>query len=146
MMTEFRHYNSIDESGKSVKLTIASGPVIIEKGKVSLDKHGEDDFWKFPGGAQKDNLSFQENTKKEVKAELGIEVELSGEPFVFAFERDYKGVKEYVILIHYRAGRKDQEIKPRGDVREYVWHDVNNLPKGLAPNIMPVVKYFIERN
>jgi len=32
------------------KLIIASGPVIIENGKVLLNKHGDDKFWKFLGG------------------------------------------------------------------------------------------------
>lgn len=39
------------------KIIIASGPVIVEDGKVLLNKHGEDNFWKFCGGqAEEDDL------------------------------------------------------------------------------------------
>lgn len=134
---EFNKYEGIGEDGGKVKVTIASGPVIIEDGKVLVDKHGDDEFWKFPGGRQEDNLDFLSNAKKRVKEELGIEVELEGEPYVMAFERE----KEYIILIHYLAKRIG-EIKKGEDVREYTWLDINNLPDDCAPNIKPVVEHF----
>lgn len=156
-MVEFRHYSSVNLNNKPIKLTIASGPVIIEGAKVLLDKHGEDEFWKFPGGAQQEELSPKENAIQEVKRELGVEVEIKSKPFVLVLERDRtplnpplergegEGLREYVVLIHYLAQRKNQEIKPAPEVREYAWHDINNLPKDLAPNIIPVVKNFTER-
>ena len=58
-MAEFKHYKAIDNKGKNLEVTIASGPVIIKDGRVLLDKH-DDPFWKFPGGKVIDNNSFQE--------------------------------------------------------------------------------------
>ena len=50
------------------KIIIASGPVIVENGKVLLNKHGEDVFWKFCGGKVEDfEVGLIENAKKEVK-------------------------------------------------------------------------------
>ena len=137
---EFNKYEGIGKSGEKIKVTIASGPVIIEDGKVLVDKHGDDEFWKFPGGKQLDNLDFLSNAKMRVKEELGIEVKLEGEPFVMAFERE----KEYVILVHYLAKRIG-EVKKGEDVREYTWLDINDLPDDCAPNIKPVLEYFKSR-
>ena len=139
-MVEFKHYKGIGKNNEEIEITIASGPVIVENNKILLDKH-EDDFWKFPGGKQIDNNNFLENAKREVKEELGIDVELKGKPCVLAFERDHNGVKEYIILLHYLAKRKG-EVKIGRDITEFKWIDVNKLPKDVAPNIKPVLRYF----
>jgi len=59
-----------------MKITIASGPVIIERGCVLLDKHGKDKFWKFPGGRMKKGETTEQACKKRVKEELGINVQM----------------------------------------------------------------------
>lgn len=102
-MIEFKKYPTISNDGKEGKLTIASGPVIIKDGKVLLDKHGEDNFWKFPGGKLLDTNSIFDNAIREVKEELNVNVELMGEPFILTVEREKDGVRESVILIHYLA-------------------------------------------
>jgi len=141
---EFNKYEGIGKDGEKVKVTIASGPVIIEDGKVLVDKHGDDKFWKFPGGRQFDNDNLLENAKRRVKEELGIDVELEENPCVLVFEREDDRIKEHVILFHYLAKRMS-EIKNGKDVREYTWLDINNLPDDCAPNIEPVLDYFKDR-
>jgi len=131
------------------KYVIASGPVIIEKMKngkgkkmfhVLLDKHGEDDFWKFPGSSVKRGESFEECAKKRVKGELGIDVKLIRplKPFII-WKKD-----ETIILVHYLAKRRGK-IKPGKHVREWGWFEINGVlknDKGFAPNIKPVLKEF----
>lgn len=118
-----------------MKYIIASGPVIIEKGKVLLDKHGKDKFWKFPGGTLHDVMGLEECAKKHAKLELGINVELIRplKPMVIR----KKGMM--IILIHYLAKRKGI-IKPGKHVREWIWADVKKLPKDVGPNIRQVLK------
>lgn len=142
-MVEFKGHLGADTEGRSVKVTIASGPIIIEDGKVLLDKHGEDGFWKFPGGRLRDAESMHQTAMREAKEELGIDVELVRGPFVVAFEREDGGVKEHVILIHYLALRRG-DITPGRDVTEWGWHDINNLPDDCAPNVKLAVDYFLE--
>ncbi len=144
-MLNFRHLKATNPGGQSVKLTIASGPVIIENGKVLLDKHGADNFWKFPGGSLAENLSLAENAQREAKSELGIAVELQGKPLVLAFEARQEGKREYFILVHYRAKRLSKKIKPGKYVRAWAWHNIAHLPSDCAPNIAPVLKYFREK-
>lgn len=131
---EFKNYSAIDGQGNAAEITIASGPVIIENGKVLLDKHGDDSFWKFPGGRQRDDESMQETARREVKEELGLDIEITSEPIVVQLVMEGK----QVLLIHYPAIRSG-EIQPGRDVREYDWFDINNLPDDCAPNVSLVI-------
>ncbi len=143
-MTEFKGFPGVDNAGQPVKLTIASGPVIIEKGKVLLDKHGDDNFWKFPGGRLADDTSPRDSAALHVKAELGLKATLTGEPFVMAFTRVKDGITDYVVLIHYSASRQG-DVRPGPEIKEWAWHDVNNLPADCAPNIKPALNHFAKK-
>jgi ADP-ribose pyrophosphatase YjhB (NUDIX family) len=124
------------------KIIIASGPVIVEDGKVMLNQHGDTDFWKFCGGRVRENENLAKVAKRRVKEEMGIEIELLDEnPFItYAKKETPEGVFD-VILVHYLAKRIG-EINPGEEIREWNWFDIENLPKNLAPNILPVLKYF----
>lgn len=134
-MSEINKYPSISSNNKSKKITIASGPVIIEDNKVLLDKHGNDTFWKFPGGKISDSESLQNTAIREAKEELGIEITLLDEPIIFSFESE----DEYIILFHYPATITSGKPSPSRDVREWSWHDIANLPTDIAPNIKTVL-------
>lgn len=115
---------------------IASGPVIIEDNRVLLNQHGEDIFWKFPGGTVEDfSVSLEDNAKREVKEEMGIEIEII-KPLKPLLVQKPSG--EVVILIHFLAKRIG-EVVPGSDIREWNWFDLNDLPTNLAPNIKPVL-------
>jgi ADP-ribose pyrophosphatase YjhB (NUDIX family) len=119
-------------------IIIASGPVIIEKNKVLLNKHGDDKFWKFVGGKAEDfSVSLEETAKREVKEEMGLEVELIRPLKPMLIEMPDK----IVVLIHYLAERKG-EIKPGEDIVEWDWFDIDNLPSDSAPNIEPVISEY----
>ncbi len=105
-------------------------------------KHGEDNGWKFPGGKLRDDNSPQENVRREVREELNVDVEISGEPFVVAFTREKDGVQEYVVLMHYRASIVSGEPTPGRDVREFAWLSVDALPEDCMPNIRAAVIAF----
>lgn len=118
-----------------MRITIASGPVITEKGKVLLDKHGKDKFWKFPGGRIKKGESLEQCAIKRAKEELGIYVELIKpiKPIIIWRKN------ETVILIHYLAKRKGA-VKPGRHVREFAWLDTKKLPKDVGTNVRPVLR------
>lgn len=123
-------------------IVIASGPVIIEGGKVLLNKHGDDGFWKFVGGKVEDyDISLEEVAKREVMEEMGIEVELIRPLKPMMIDLPDK----VVILIHYLATRKGN-IKPGADILKWDWFDIHNLPNDSAPNIKPVIdEYLLNR-
>ncbi|MCX6790897.1 MAG: NUDIX hydrolase [Candidatus Gribaldobacteria bacterium] len=125
---------------KKSKIIIVSGPVIVENGKVLLNKHGDTAFYKFCGGRVEDfDFSLIENAQREAKEEMGIEIEiLDQRPLIMYSQKD--GLTD-VILVHYLA-RRLGEIKPGEDIREWGWFDVNDLPADLAPNIVPALRHF----
>ena len=50
------------------KIIVASGPVVVEGGKVLLNKHGDTSFWKFCGGKVEDfDQNLFEAAKRETK-------------------------------------------------------------------------------
>jgi 8-oxo-dGTP pyrophosphatase MutT (NUDIX family) len=125
------------------KIIIAAGPVIVEDGKVLLNKHGDTPFWKFCGGRVEDyDLDLIECAKREVKEEMGIDVKiLDQEPFItFTRKETKQGVMD-VILVHFLAERIG-EIKPGDDIYDWDWHDLGLLPEDLGPNIIPVLRHF----
>ncbi len=124
---------------KQKSIIIASGPVIIENNKVLLNKHGDDDFWKFVGGrAETFDVSLEDIAKREVMEEMGLEVNLIRplKPMMINMP------EKVVILIHYLAERKG-EIKPGEDILKWDWFGINNLPDDCAPNIKPVIDEYL---
>ena len=120
---------------------IAAGPVIIENDKVLLNKHGDTDFWKFPGGTVEDNgeLDLREHAKREAKEEMGIEIEIVRPMSTLMTKKD----QSVVVLVHYLAKRIG-EIQPGEDIREWEWLDIHNLPDDVAPNIKPIIEEYLQ--
>lgn len=126
------------------KIMIASGPVIVEDGKVLLDQHGDTNFWKFCGGRAEDETEGLKNiAMRKAKEELGIEIEVLNEvPFFLYTEKETPEGKVDVILVHYLAKRVG-EVQPSAEVREWKWIPMAELEKeNLAPNILPTLKHF----
>jgi 8-oxo-dGTP pyrophosphatase MutT (NUDIX family) len=126
------------------KIIIASGPVIVEGGKVLLDKSGDDNFWKFCGGKVEDSdINLVETAKRRVKEEMGIEAEIVGKiPFLMYVQKPGDESVD-VLLVHYLAKRVG-EIKPGADIREWIWLPLEGIEarQDLAPNILPALKHF----
>jgi len=125
------------------KIIIASGPVIVENNKVLLDQHGDTTFWKFCGGKVENfKTDLIENARREVKEEMGIEIEILDEkPFLLHTKKETLEGNIDVILVHFLAKRIG-EITPGEDIRAWDWLDIENLPQDLAPNILPALKHF----
>jgi len=125
------------------KIIVVSGPVIVEGDDVLLNQHGDTSFWKFCGGKVEDfETDLIENAKREVREEMGIEIEiLDSTPFFLHTLKKTPEGNIDVILVHYLAKRIG-EIKPGSDIRKWEWLDIKNLPDNLGPNITPALKHF----
>jgi len=132
------------------KIIIASGPVIIEDGKVLLNRHGktEEDqkIWKFPGGrVEFDNVDFlsdnilENECKREVMEEMGLEIEIIRplKPMLVKISDNIS-----VVLIHYLATRIG-EVKLGSDIIDSGWFPLDKLPENCAPNIAPVIAEYL---
>ncbi|KKR21137.1 MAG: hypothetical protein UT50_C0012G0010 [Candidatus Moranbacteria bacterium GW2011_GWA2_39_41] len=126
------------------KIIIASGPVIVENEKVLLNQHGDTEFWKFCGGRVEDfETDLIENARREVREEMGIDIEIINEtPFFIHTKKETPEGAIDVILVHFLAKRVG-EITPGEDIRQWKWLPLEELAKeNLAPNIIPTLKHF----
>lgn len=127
-------------------LTMASGPVIIENEKVLLVQHGEDIFWKFPGGTLRLEESVLDACSREAFEELGVTIHVEKEaPFLFYVEQIKKEVRHRIILFHFLAHCSSQDWILGDDIRSCEWFPVHELPSELAPNILPALEYFMKK-
>lgn len=119
-----------------MRFILAAGPVVIENGNVLLVKHGEDPFWKFPGGKwEKDDLDLEATAKREVREELGIDVTLVA-PLKTVLVRLPNG--DIAILVHFLASHSGV-IQPGPHIKAWKWFPCDALPTDSAPNIKPVL-------
>lgn len=118
---------------------IASGPVIIENGKVLLNREKKDygtTPWLFPGGkAEEGETDLEAICRREVKEEMGIEIEII-KPLP-TLEAEQRG-KRYIL--HHFLAKRIGEIEPGEEVVEWGWHDIENLPEDCAPNVCEIIK------
>lgn len=144
-MKEYKKLKGLDQYQKATQTTIFSGMVIVEQNKVLLVKHGNDGYWKFPGGAIKDSFSVLESMMKDTVEETGLAVKLERkEPFVYTYIEESTWVNRYFILIHYEAKLMSDKIIPGENVRDWDWFDINILPIGSAPNIKPTLETILK--
>lgn len=118
---------------------IASGPVIIEDNKVLLNREKKETGitpWLFPGGEVEDfDSSLEDACRREVKEEMGIDIEIIRPLKPILFKKDGR----VILLIHYLTKRIG-EVSPGSEIAEWAWHDLNNMPKDCAPNVYEILK------
>lgn len=128
------------------KYIIASGPVIVEKGKLLVNKDDKDDFYKLPGGTVEEGVeSLEEACHRETREENNAEIEIIHplSPMIL-WENPQTHKKMTIVLIHYLAKLLNpKEIKPMPPIREVAWLDIAGIRRGeykVAPNIEYLVQ------
>ncbi len=125
---------------------IASGPVILEDGKLLVDKDDEDDFYKIPGGRVKENENLEEGCIREVKEEINAEITIIRKlPTLILNENPTTHKKMRIELHHYLAELNNpREIKPIYPIREIKWLSIQDIKRGKY-NIAPDIKFLFEK-
>lgn len=128
------------------KYIIASGPVIIENGKLLVNKDNKDDFYKLPGGTVEQGIeSLEEACHRETKEENNAEIEIIRplHPMIL-WENPQTKEKMTILLIHYLAKLKNKnQIKPMPPIIETKWLDIEEIKKG-KHKVAPNIKFLIE--
>jgi ADP-ribose pyrophosphatase YjhB (NUDIX family) len=122
---------------------IASGPVIIENGRVLLNKERKEDGsvsqWAFPGGRVEDaDATLEDTCRREAREELGIEIELIRPLRPIMYKMDGK----VIMLVHFLA-RRTIEITPGKETAAWDWHDIKNLPPDCKPNVYEIIRDYL---
>jgi len=107
--------------------------LIAHEGKVLLAKRHQSDeqggLWEFPGGGREEGEELRECLRRELREELGIEVQVGDE--VAAISHDYGKfvVQLHLFCVHITRG----DPKPLGcaEVRWFQVNELQDLP--LAP-------------
>jgi len=132
-----------------VKVMVAVGALVMDKGMVVLGKHVPErkGFWQgkwiCPGGRLERGETIQEGVLREVKEETALDVELVD--FLFAFDRIFveNGVKNHVIYIDYLAKVKDGTLKAGSDLGVAKWFGKADLA-GIAAEVHEDTKALLE--
>jgi ADP-ribose pyrophosphatase YjhB (NUDIX family) len=125
-------------NGAKQNISIGSGCVIIQNGKVLLVRASDKENFEFPGGHIHDNESLQAAALRETLEETECEVEIKGEPYLFLQEE----ADLQILLFHYLADIKKGVPKLGDNIQEILWADIHDLPKNCYPNIQITVEYF----
>jgi ADP-ribose pyrophosphatase YjhB (NUDIX family) len=129
------------------KTIIASGPVIIENGKLLVNKDNKDDFYKLPGGTIEEGIeNLEEACHREVKEENNAEIEIIKplHPMILWKNPQTKEAMT-ILLIHYLAKLKNpKSIKPMPPIKEVKWLDINEIKSG-KHKVAPNIKFLIEK-
>ena len=129
-----------------MKYIIASGPVIIEKGKLLVTNDGKDDFYKIPGGKVKENESLEETCLREFQEETGFECKIIKKLSTMKIDKKPGTNEKMKIELHHYQCELITSVKNYNSFEhnkhEVRWIKIDELEKyPLAPNI----KYLIEK-
>lgn len=85
-----------------------AGIIPIENGfafmhRVGVQNHPIGDYYTFPGGGREGNETFENGTKREIKEEFGIDVEV--ERLLYKLENGEQNKTEYFFLCKYIGGK-----------------------------------------
>ena len=130
------------------KFIIASGPVIIEEGKLLVNKDDKDDFYKLPGGSvQPGTEDLEEACHRETLEENNAQIEII-KPLhpMMLWKNPQTGEKMAILLIHYLAKLKNpDEIKPIPPIKEVKWLSIEEIKKvkGIGTALFDKIKDYI---
>ena len=125
----------------NMRSVVASGPVIIENGKLLVNKDLKDDFYKLPGGSvEPDTEDLEEACHRQTRIENNAEIEIIKplHPMII-WKNPQTDEKMAILLIHYLARLLNPtKVKPISPVQEVKWLDIAEIKDGkhfVAPNI-----------
>lgn len=75
------------------------GLIVIRR--IKGDDENREEYYTIPGGGQEEGESIEEATLREIREELGIEVELTDK----CYELESQGRKQYFFVAEYKSGK-----------------------------------------
>jgi ADP-ribose pyrophosphatase YjhB (NUDIX family) len=119
------------------RFTVTSGAVLVDqKGRVLLLRHTfrAGSGWGIPGGFIEPGEQPEEALRRELREEIGIEVD----SLELAFVRTLVGIRQVEIIFR---GRTEGAITPRAsEIAEAAWIDPAALPAGCSPDQREIIR------
>lgn len=134
---------------------------IVDDGKLLLVKKSKDDpyhpdEWEVPGGRMEFGEEIEEHIKREVKEEVGLDIEI-GSPFVmwtWILQKDSvdgESVETQIVAVGSHCRALNVTVSDKGRVEEDYLADIEWVPVEnifnykLIPDIIPAMKKFVEK-
>jgi len=129
-----------------MKSIVASGPVIIQDGKLLVSKDSKDDFYKIPGGTVEEGDDLESTCIREVKEETNADIEIIEPLSTMIINKNPQTSEEMEIsLHHYKANLNNpNELKEGEGIKEIKWLDIEEIKQG-KHNVAPNIKFLIEK-
>lgn len=129
----------------------AVGALIVNGSRILLIKRAFEPSagkWSIPGGAVELGERVEEAVRREVREEVGIEiedVELLG--IYDSIVRDSNGdVKYHYVIVEYLARARSPEVTPSGEVAGYAWVSLDELEKlEITPSLRETLRRYREK-
>ena len=105
---------------------VAVGAIVVDKGRVLMARRGKEPsygLWSVPGGAVHLGEDLKTAARREIREELGIEVELTD--VIEILERVTRDAEDRVqyhyVIVDYLARLANGEPKPSSEALEVRW-------------------------
>lgn len=136
---------------ESLDLTVrVLASVVIQRGnKVLLINEQDEPYngqWVIPGGYVKRNEEVKDAARREVREELGIEVEL--EALIGVYDDFTQGASpvHYVIVAYAGRFRGSAEPFPTAEAIDHAWVDVSKIPPPVPSVVRRILRDLALRN
>lgn len=131
-----------------MKKIIASGPVIIENGKLLVSKDKKDNFYKIPGGTLEKSESLEECAKRELKEETGFKCNLIKKLSTMFLEKKPETNEKVKIELHHYSAKLEKSPENYNAFNyknhKILWISIEEIKQNkykIAPNI----KFLLEK-
>ncbi len=113
---------------------VAVGAIVVEKGRVLMARRGKEPsygLWSVPGGAVHLGEDLKTAARREIREELGIEVELTDVSEIMErVTRDAEGrIQYHYVVVDFLARHVDGEPTPSPEALEVRWIAPEDFPK-----------------
>ncbi len=127
LMTTFFSIPTLDFSGEIHKLTISTGPVVMDhaRNKILLHKSSTTLKWQFIWGRYDDSLTFRENALERAREVVGdnmVTLIDTEHPIILLDMIDRWWYEEQILLVHYSATIADED-----DTWEAQWFSLDEI-------------------
>lgn len=113
---------------------VAVGAIVVENGRVLMARRGTEPsygLWSVPGGAVRLGEDLKTAARREIREELGIDVELTDVTEIMErVTRDAEGrIQYHYVVVDYLARHVHGEPRPSPEALEVRWIAPEEFPK-----------------
>jgi 8-oxo-dGTP pyrophosphatase MutT (NUDIX family) len=131
------------KSGEALKTYFKYALCIIRDNRLLVQEESDQELYLLPGGRPEADESFEQTLSRELKEELGIDLDTMSLRYLGAFEDVAAGEEDARVHIELYLGDFSGEMKSCSEVKRLVWFarddDWNRLAPVTKNKILPAL-------